>query len=796
MRQVLIALYMIAVYMALALASTFANAVPLPHTFPLTQAEKTVNPVDPALQDWIDEHSEVPSPDALSQDDFDRLVAKSDIGVAMFLRLNRQPGSVSASDVTALLDNFSKRSNVSDGMLIADSIYYELLKSNVLSADQRAQISERLATTSGNSCVQKMRTLDDISSLNLTKMNDDSIRALMSRINEFRSQNFRRRALRQIIDSLPKARRDALKDTLVSHVAQHMSLLRSYDWLLEYYEQTAPSKQVQQNSVIDEIKRLASKKQCSKAKTAFFDLLAAKPKTELIDDTVNAGKAIDTCYRGRDSSMRFKFWAAATLEMEKAWAFPGWAEGSLRSGYLHWARNDMEDSKRIFSNVISRAVNHPEIRSKALYALARVNENDGEYDLAAQSFEEYIETYPEAEHVNEATESLVLIYSDKKEWQKAIVPLEKLIKNQDLLEYDRRSVSSQSFAMFWAGRIYLETDRAKEAAEMFRRVASEYYSTFYGAMGHYLLEKLLEKKLVLEPQRTPPFNFAQLAKEFSPDDQERLKRVSLLLRLGLRGDAICELDEIDTEGGVPARMLTRSLVLHVAGNWLDAIKVYDALPRTYRNTLASGFERLLFPLRYSETVKAHAQKAELDPDLIFAIIRQESVFNPMARSPVGAHGLMQLMPATAKVEASRLSQSYVDKVTKVRLNREAQNKKNLLDPDTNLTLGIHHVRTLLAKYGNPVYILSAYNASPSAAERWMGKIPTHDLLTFIERIPYKETRAYVKLVLRNYFYYKRWYGSNADSLAHFDSVAFPVGALAKLENKSDSEIEKTLMPNH
>jgi soluble lytic murein transglycosylase len=315
-------------------------------------------------------------------------------------------------------------------------------------------------------------------------------------------------------------------------------------------------------------------------------------------------------------------------------------------------------------------------------------------------------------------------------------------------------------------------------------------------MGHYLLEKLLEKKLVLEPQRTPPFNFAQLAKEFSPEDQERLKRVTLFLRLGLRGDAMCELDEMDTEGGVPARMLTRSLVLHVAGHWLDAIKVYDALPRTYRNTLASGFERILFPLRYSETVKAHALKAELDPDLIFAIIRQESVFNPMARSPVGAHGLMQLMPATAKVEASRLSQSYVDKVTKVRLKREAQNKKNLLDPDTNLTIGIHHVRTLIAKYGNPVYILSAYNASPSAAERWMSRIPTHDLLTFIERIPYKETRAYVKLVLRNYFYYKRWYGSNADSLAHFDSVTFPVGALAKLEKKSDSEMEKTMMPNH
>ena len=772
-----------------------AEAVPLPHTYPLTAAEKTDNPVDPLLQDWLDEHSDVSAPELLSQEDFDRLVAKSDAGVAMYLRLSRTPRAVTGSEVTAFLEKMDARSNVADGMLIADSIYYELLKTNVLSSEVRAKINDRLTSAPSNSCVQKMRTLDDINSSNLTRMNDESLRGLLARINEFRSQNFRRRALRQVIDSLPKARREPLKDTLVSHVSQHMSVLRSYDWLVEYYEQTDPSKHDQQHSAIDEIRRLSGKKQCSKARTGFFDLLATKPKIEIMDDIVNAGKAVDTCYRGRDASMRFKFWAAATLEMEKTWGFAGWAEGSLRSGYLHWARNDMEDAKRIFANVIARAVNTPDVRSKALYALARVNENDNEYDLAAKSFEEYIETYPEAEHVNEATESLVLIYSDKKEWQSALAPLEKLIKKQDLLEYDRRSVSSQSFAMFWAGRIYLETGKANEAAEMFRRVASEYYSTFYGAMGHYLLEKLLDKKLVLEPQRTPAFSFAQLAKEFSPEDQVRLKRVSLMLRLGLRSDAMCELDEIDTEGGGPARM-TRSLILHVAGHWLDAIKVYDALPRTYRNTLAVGFERLLFPLRYSDAVKAHALKVELDPDLIFGIIRQESVFNPMARSPVGASGLMQLMPATAKVEANRLGQNYVDKNTKARIKRDAQNKKNLLDPDTNLTLGIHHVRTLLTKYGNPVYILSAYNASPSAAERWMGKIPTHDLLTFIERIPYKETRAYVKLVLRNYFYYKRWYGSNADSLVHFDSVTFPVSALAKLENKRDSEIEKAVMPNH
>lgn len=776
------------------LAYSTAGAVPLPHTYPLIEADRGENPVDPALQDWIDEHSDVPSPDELPQAQFDQLISKYDAGVALYLKLVRDPRSVPAAEIKAYMDLIDSRSKMPDGELLTHSIYYELLKSDLLSAPERATLLGRFAMSDTSSCVQKLKMLDDITGDNLSRLTDDGIRNLLSRINEYRSQNFRRRALRQVMDALPVDRRDGLREALVSHVSQHMSILRSYDWMNDYYEQADRSRADKMQTRIDDIRRLAGKKQCSKTRGGFFELLAAGPKAEMLDEVINVGKAIDTCYRARDPGMRFKFWRDATVQLEKVFKYPGWAEANLRSGYLHWARNDMDDAKRIFSDIITKSEKHPDYRAKALYALARVYENDNDYVNAAKNFSEYVKTYPQAENFNEAIESLVLIYTDKADWASAITPLEDLIKLQDLLDYDERSVGSHSYALFWAGRVYLELGQAKEATEMFRRVASEYYSTFYGAIGHYLLEKLVGKKLVLEPQRTPAFSFASLVNEFSPPDQERLKRVSLMLRLGLKSDALCELDEIDTEAGKPERLLTRSLVLHAAGHWLDAIKTFDALPRTFRNTLATGFERILFPRRYEDVVRAHAAKADVDPDLILAIIRQESVFNPLARSPAGAHGLMQLMPATAKVEASRLSPDYVDRPTKVQLKKKTANKKNLLDPDTNLTLGIHHVRTLLGKYGNPVYVLSAYNASPSAAERWMGRIPNHDILSFIERIPYKETRAYVKLVLRNYFYYKRWYGLNTDNLVHIDSVAMPLASLAKLEKKSKET--KELLPNH
>lgn len=771
-----------------------AAAIPQPHTYPLVVADNVQSTVDPALQDWIDEHAGVPTPESLSQAQFDQLIAKSDPAVAMYLKLVRNARMVTSADVKDFLTRVAAREKMPVGELLVHSVYYELLKTDLLSADERADLIGRLAQSGTSSCVQKLKMLDDINATNLTQLTDDGVRNLLSRVNEFRSQNFRRRALRQVMDSLPVDRRDGLREALVSHLSQHMSVLRSYDWMNEYYQQTERPHSDQTHVRLDEIRSLSGKKQCSKARTSFFELLAANPSEKVLPEIINVGKAIDTCYRGRDAGMRLKFWEEATVALEKTFKFSGWAEGNLRSGYLHWARNDFNDARRIFSTIITKSEQQPEYRAKALYALARVNENDNDYDGAAKSFSEYVSNFPHAENFNEALESLVLIHTDRGDWDNAIRYLENLIKMQDLLDYDDRSTGSHSFALFWAGRVYLELGRSKEATEMFRRVASEYYSTFYGAVGHFLLEKLIDKKLALQPQRTPLFSFKGLMDEFSPQDQERLKRVSLMLRLGLRSDALCELDEIDTEAGKPERMLTRSLILHAAGNWLDAIKVFDSLPRSFRNTLSIGFERILFPQRYADVVRDNAARAGVDPDLVLAIIRQESVFNPMARSPVGAQGLMQLMPATAKVEAGRLSSDYVSKAVRDSLKKKVNDRRNLLEPETNLMLGIHHVKTLLNKYGNPVYLLSAYNASPSAAERWMGRIPNHDILSFIERIPYKETRAYVKLVLRNYFYYKRWYGLNTDSLVHIETVALPKAALAKLEKKP--EITPTSLPNH
>jgi soluble lytic murein transglycosylase len=143
-----------------------------------------------------------------------------------------------------------------------------------------------------------------------------------------------------------------------------------------------------------------------------------------------------------------------------------------------------------------------------------------------------------------------------------------------------------------------------------------------------------------------------------------------------------------------------------------------------------------FPVIYREHFDSAARKQHVDTTFLFAIARQESALNPGARSPVGAMGLMQLMPATAQQTARSSGLRY-------------RGSADLLDPAVNVQLGSHYMRLMLDDFGqNRILAAAAYNAGPGRVRQWVGKLAApvdHDLFT--ETIPFKETRQYVQNVL-------------------------------------------------
>jgi soluble lytic murein transglycosylase len=146
---------------------------------------------------------------------------------------------------------------------------------------------------------------------------------------------------------------------------------------------------------------------------------------------------------------------------------------------------------------------------------------------------------------------------------------------------------------------------------------------------------------------------------------------------------------------------------------------------------------LYFPLRYVDEIKKTAQMSDLDYHLVLALIRQESAFNDKAMSRVGARGLMQLMPRTAKL-----------------LDRNL-NKSNLFNVEKNVSAGTKYLAQLMKRYdNNVVYALAAYNAGFGNVDKWIVRYQTKDPLVFMDVIPFQETREYVSSILRNYYWYK------------------------------------------
>jgi soluble lytic murein transglycosylase len=199
-------------------------------------------------------------------------------------------------------------------------------------------------------------------------------------------------------------------------------------------------------------------------------------------------------------------------------------------------------------------------------------------------------------------------------------------------------------------------------------------------------------------------------------------------------------------GGDRGEILWLAGLLKDFGEYHRALKMVqlsfaDVLERGI-NGVPAAFWELAYPSGLLPAIRA-ATTNGIDPYLIAAIIREESVYNPDAVSPAGALGLMQVMPQTGQMIAGKLG-------------GEAFSKERLFDPRYNIRMGSWYLGHLAEKFDhNPVYMVAAYNAGPEAVVKWVQQFGGVEPDEFIESIPYTETRLYVKRVLRSHREYRR-----------------------------------------
>lgn len=293
-------------------------------------------------------------------------------------------------------------------------------------------------------------------------------------------------------------------------------------------------------------------------------------------------------------------------------------------------------------------------------------------------------------------------------------------------------------ASYWSARILAASGDTAAARPLLERIRRDSPVSYYAVLGAQLEGRAYTLDLPTGPSDPPP---AWLSRG--------LRRVDLLELAGLEApvdDALERLEERAADEG-PAALLALAEGLNDRGRTLEGINLgWTALERGAGWSLRLA--RVIYPYPYREMVEREAAVRGLDPLLMAALIRQESAFVADIRSGAGAIGLMQVMPATGREVARRIGP-------------EAYAPESLESPEVNLHLGATFLSDMLERFGPELpLVLSAYNAGPTRAARWRELPEAVDLLRFTERIPFSETRGYVKNVTRNRVLYEALWGGD------------------------------------
>jgi soluble lytic murein transglycosylase-like protein len=738
--------------------SVSAEAPTPPETHVLREHKVGYAQADPSLEIWLQKIHDGRSPLAAASDkEFEAALQSWDPASAWLFRLRRTDAgtdkTVAKGALAQALDTGSQLAN--------ESMYPYVLQALVdhpaLDVKERAQARSLLLERGGISCPRKKTILQDLRAQDKGSLKTDVARKYLSTIQEFGALGFMEESLRALLYGMSPNTQKDMRAELASALQPFPRLVSDNPGLFEESSGDT-SKRALALGPIYQAEKQAGSGNCTAARDNLVrGVKDDSGKQHLLTVEAVAGK-IDGCLKSKGDKVRIAYWQELQAPLKEAYGFPGEALVERRLGLIYWGRDEFEDARKLFSQMLlDSEKEYPAIHADTLYTYARVVENEGKFDEAIEKYRFFIELYPKHEQANQALSSMIVLATLQKRSDDALRFALQMLELEAVKPVDERDGAALPMALYWAGKIYLEKGDNSRAEFFWARLAQEFYSTFYGALGHYSLERLTNKRFMLPPVHAPNFNKGEMFKEFPLAERKVLERAERLLLAGMKDDAACEIKEIRAASNDTHRQLAKALFQYAAGDWLAAVRIYQNLPKSYRLTLPRGMERVLFPRAYTNLVTQYANKLKVDPAYVNAIIRQESVFNPRAQSIVGARGLMQLMPGTARMEARAVRGDYVEAEKLSRVARVLSDESILSEPEVNIALGVQHVQRLFQKYRSPVFVLTSYNANPRATERWLESIDSSDMIVFIERIPYRETRSYVKLVMRNYFYYKRWY---------------------------------------
>ncbi len=405
------------------------------------------------------------------------------------------------------------------------------------------------------------------------------------------------------------------------------------------------------------------------------------------------------------------------------------ADALFRVGHARYRQGRMEESRRTLASVGERFPDQ-EAAARALFLLADIQHDELDLPAAMVSYRGAASASTTLEDASLALVRLGGLHYLAGEYGQAAEVFE---------EYRARRPEGRRISQtaYWAARSHSAMGRHDEATALLKTLRAADPLSYYGIRaGEILGESVLAFPMEPSPPRRERID-AQV--------EVGLRRVDVLDRLGRRAELADEVERLREhfarhDGGEYA--LAEGL--SERGYTLTAISIgwniFQSEGAWNRRLL-----RVIYPFPFQAMVLPESLAQDVDPYLVAAVIRRESAFNPAVTSSAGAIGLMQIMPHTGRGLARSVGlQRY--------------HPDMLLEPELNLHLGIRYLANLLSQFDGEIpLVLSAYNAGPNRAVRWRSMPERQDAELFMERIPFAETRDYVRHVKLHRALYRELY---------------------------------------
>ena len=382
------------------------------------------------------------------------------------------------------------------------------------------------------------------------------------------------------------------------------------------------------------------------------------------------------------------------------------------------------EASELYTQIHQLYPNSP-LAPEGLYNAARLYQISNSTQKAIKTYDVLIRSYPRNKYAEDGAWYLGWIYYRKGQYREALGTFSAFT--------DSDSTFNSSNAKYWKARTLEKQGKHDEAHVQYRELAGSTIPTYQT----YLAQKKsghIPKFTNINPESTV----------LGPKASRRKEKAQLLINLGMPEEAKSEIIAMEDEAGTKEEFVIVSLLYSQVDDYNKSINVAQGIGLPQAN-------RLSFPKGYKEIVGPYAKKYGVDELLVYSIIREESRFQKDVVSPANAVGLMQLIPPTARSVARQIGINGFSTAM-------------LTIPRINIEMGIFYFKQVLDKFNGDVELaLASYNAGPHRAVDWKVRFYGLEKDEFIEEVPFRETRNYIRRILRSYGAYKAIYGNTATS---------------------------------